>query len=289
MTCDECGAKSGHLLGCSKSEYSSPVVPVEPVLVELVAQDEAAEQISSAYELRRLIAFPLAYLLMWLFSATSLGSFVLRTFFGMWLHELGHASAAWLTGRWALPLPWVTFSFDRNWLVTVLLVGGSIALARFGLTRRSWATVGLGATLLAATIVGHLLPASAQRAFDVFGGEAGAMVFGALMSCGFLVRSQLRIFRGGLRWGWLVIGAASWADATRVWWTAKTDFAAIPFGEEDGMPSDASRLVDEHGWDAGVMVKRFLLVATVTLIAAGLAWVAAIVRERIAPRTLTAQ
>lgn len=286
MTCDECGANGGHLLGCSRSEYSKPV---EPVLAALVAQDEAAEQTAEASEHRRLIAFPLAYLLMWLVSATSVGRIVLRTFFGMWLHELGHASAAWLTGRCALPLPWITFSFDRSWLVSLLLVGGSIALARFGWVRRSWATVGLSATLLVATLVGHLLPASAQRTFDVFGGEAGAMVYGALLSCGFLVRSRLRPFRGGLRWGWLVIGAASWADATRVWWTAKTDFDAIPFGEEDGLRSDASRLVDEHGWDAGVMVKRFLFVALVTLIAAALAWVAAIVRERLAERNVAAR
>jgi hypothetical protein len=211
-------------------------------------------------------AFPALYVVMWLVSDTGFGRFVLRTFFGMWLHELGHASAAWLTGRWALPLPWFTFSFGQNIVVSVAMFGGAAALLRFGRQRESVTTMVLGGVLGLATVLGHLAPTSVQQPFFTFGGEAGAMVFGALVSCGFLVRSPLRLFQGGLRWGWLVIGTASWADATRVWWDSKTDFAAIPFGLEDGMPSDASRLVDEFGWDAQVMVRRFLLVALVSLV-----------------------
>jgi len=281
MACAECGANRGHLLGCSQSTIQ--VRPAEPTLAERIAQDEAAETGASRYELGRLFAFPAVYLVMWLLSGTGIGSFVLRTFFGMWLHELGHASAAWLTGRWALPVPWFTFSFDRTVLVSVLMFGGAVALVRFGKRRDSGTTMALGLVLFVATLAGHLAPPALQQPFFIFGGEAGAMVYGALLTCGFLVRSPLRVFQGGLRWGWLVIGAASWADATRVWWASKTDFEAIPFGVEDGMPSDASRLVDEFGWDAAAMVRRFLTVALVSLVVAMLAFVAALVRERLAP------
>lgn len=278
MVCEECGAKNGHLMGCSRS--SIQVRSTEPTLAERIAEDDAAETGPSAFEQYRLFAFPALYVVMWLLSDTGFGRFVLRTFFGMWLHELGHASAAWLTGRWALPLPWVTFSFDRNFVVSVLMFGGAAALIRFGKQRDSVTTMALGGVLALATLLGHLAPTSFQEPFFTFGGEAGAMVFGALMSCGFLVRSPLRLFQGGLRWGWLVIGTASWADATRVWWDSKTDFAVIPFGVEDGMPSDASRLVDEFGWDSLAMVRRFLLVALVSLVFAMVAFVAALLRER---------
>lgn len=278
MVCAECGAKNGHLMGCSLS--SNQFRPTEPTLAERIAEDDAAETAPSAFEQYRLFAFPALYVVMWLLSDAGFGRFVLRTFFGMWLHELGHASAAWLTGRWALPLPWVTFSFDRNFVVSLLMFGGAAALLRFGKQRDSVTTMALGGVLALATLLGHLAPTSFQEPFFTFGGEAGAMVFGALVSCGFLVRSPLRLFQGGLRWGWLVIGTASWADATRVWWDSKTDFAVIPFGVEDGMPSDASRLVDEFGWDAQVMVRRFLLVALVSLVFAMLAFVAALLRER---------
>jgi hypothetical protein len=278
MSCAECGAKSGHLTGCSKS--SIQVRPTEPTLAERIAQDDAAETTPSAFEQYRLFAFPGFYVVMWFFSDTDPGRFVLRTFFGMWLHELGHAAAAWLTGRWALPVPWFTYSFGQNIVVSVAMFGGAAALIRFGRQRDSLTTMALGGTLALATLAGHLAPTSFKKPFFTFGGEAGAMVFGALMSCGFLVRSPLRVFRGGLRWGWLVIGSASWADAARLWWTSKTDFAQIPFGVEDGTPSDASRLVDEFGWDAQVMVRRFLLVAAVSLGAAMMAFVAALLRER---------
>jgi hypothetical protein len=111
------------------------------------------------------------------------------------------------------------------------------------------------------------------------------MVYGVLVACGFLVRSPLKLFQGGLRWGWLVIGSASWSDATRVWWNSRADPDAIPFGLEDGMPSDATRLVDEFGWDQDVMVHRFLMVGAVTLAVAVLAFVAAAVREALSPRS----
>ncbi|MDP3505671.1 MAG: hypothetical protein Q8S33_35340 [Myxococcales bacterium] len=278
MVCAECGAKNGHLMGCSRS--SIQVRPTEPTLAERIAEDDAVETAPSAFEQYRLFAFPALYVVMWLLSDTGFGRFVLRTFFGMWLHELGHATAAWLTGRWALPVPWFTFSFGQNIVVSVAMFGGAAALIRFGRKRGSVTTMALGIVLALATMLGHLAPTSFQEPFFTFGGEAGAMIFGALSSCGFLVRSPLRLFQGGLRWGWLVIGTASWADATRVWWDSKTDFAVIPFGVEDGMPSDASRLVDEFGWDAQVMVRRFLVVALVSLVFALLAFVAALLRER---------
>ncbi|MDP3232913.1 MAG: hypothetical protein Q8N26_09060 [Myxococcales bacterium] len=278
MVCAECGAKNGHLMGCSRS--SIQVRPTEPTLAERIAEDDAVETAPSAFEQYRLFAFPALYVVMWLLSDTGFGRFVLRTFFGMWLHELGHATAAWLTGRWALPVPWFTFSFGQNIVVSVAMFGAAAALIRFGRKRGSVTTMALGIVLALATMLGHLAPTSFQEPFFTFGGEAGAMIFGALSSCGFLVRSPLRLFQGGLRWGWLVIGTASWADATRVWWDSKTDFAVIPFGVEDGMPSDASRLVDEFGWDAQVMVRRFLVVALVSLVFALLAFVAALLRER---------
>lgn len=269
--CSECGAKRGHLFGCSASAIKiQPTTPLEPT-----AETEAPTH----FEQYRLLALPAMYAGMWWFSSTTIGPFFLRTFFGMWLHEMGHAAAAWVTGRWALPLPWVTFSFDRNIVVSLLVFGGAGSLIHFG-RRGSRVLLGLGVTLLAVAVAGHLAPESVQEPFFTFGGEAGAMIFGALLSCAFLVDSPLRPFRGGLRWGWLVIGAASWADAMRVWWACRQDFANVPFGLEDGMPSDASRLVDEFGWDTRTMVNRFVLVGCVSLTGVAVAWLVALRRQR---------
>jgi hypothetical protein len=284
MGCTECHARNGHLLGCSLTDPS--FMAGASTLAEQTRQDERAEVEANPYERFRLVAFPLAFVFMWVFSATGFGQGLLRIFFGMWLHELGHASAAWVTGRWALPLPWMTYSFDKSLAVSFIVFSGAAALLWFGKQRGSPTTIALGVLLVLGSVVGHLAPASMQQPFFIFGGEAGAMVYGVLVACGFLVRSPLKLFQGGLRWGWLVIGSASWSDAMRVWWNSRADPDAIPFGLEDGMPSDATRLVDEFGWDQDVMVHRFLLVGVVTLAVALLAFVAAAVREALSPRSL---
>lgn len=88
MACSECGADRGHLFGCTQSSIQIRT-PEAPTLGERIAQDEAAAVAPSAFEQYRLFAFPLAFVVMWLFSASDFGRFILRTFFGMWLHELG--------------------------------------------------------------------------------------------------------------------------------------------------------------------------------------------------------
>ena len=44
-------------------------------------------------------AVPAALVVAWAVDHTDLGAFFVRTFFGMWLHGLGHAVAAWLTSN----------------------------------------------------------------------------------------------------------------------------------------------------------------------------------------------
>ncbi|MDX2008562.1 MAG: hypothetical protein SFW67_00145 [Myxococcaceae bacterium] len=275
MACSECGAREGHLLGCTKSAFFVPpssVVRPGPS--------------TSPRERLWLVAFPLTFLVMWGVSATSVGG-LLRVFFGMWLHELGHAAGAWLCGHGAVPLPWVTLRFERSWLVTALVFGGFGALGAWAWNRRSTPGLVLAVVGLVTALWGHLLSEATKRALFAFSGDAGAMVLGALLASASLVRSSHRLLRDGLRVGWLVIGAASWADATRVWWRARWDSAEIPFGVEsfgfgdDGMPSDASRLVDESGWEPRAMVNRFLVVAALSLCGCVVALVARWRRESV--------
>ena len=57
--------------------------------------------------------------------------------------------------------------------------------------------------------------------------------------------------RDWLRWGFLVIGAAAFADAYEQWWAARTDPDRIPFGMNEGAGlSDPSVLSDRYGWNA---------------------------------------
>lgn len=269
MACSECGAHQGHLLGCSQADVRFKQLGVEPVRSSLATESDADE---SAFERRRLWAFPLAFLGAWALVSTSLGAFIGRTCFGMWLHELGHAVAAWLCGQWAVPLPWFTWTFGRSPLVTVVLFGGLGALLWYGHRLKvPWMTATGGAvTVIAAGC--HLLGESTQALFFTFAGEAGAMLFGAALSTTFLLPPAVGALRGGLRWGWLVIGAVSWADATHLWVLARRDPANLPFGLENGTESDATKLVERFHWEEDVMVTRYLVLAGVTLGLALVAW-----------------
>src|SRR3954471_2206666 len=53
-------------------------------------------------------AIPVALLGSFLLVATAAGHFLVRVFLSMWVHEIGHATAAWLCGILAFPGPWLT-------------------------------------------------------------------------------------------------------------------------------------------------------------------------------------
>ena len=280
--CPECGAKGGHLLGCSRSDpafrdLGRPRPPPEAGFALTAEEDEAPASAT------RLWAFPVAFLAAWGLVSTGPGAFIGSTCFGMWLHELGHALAAWLCGQWAVPLPWFTFTFGRNPLVSVLVFGGAAGLLWSGRQRQAPALLAAGGALALAGAVGHLLPPRTQELVFVFGGAAGAMLLGALVASAFLLPPGGRALQGGLRWGWLAIGAISWADATHLWVLARRDVANLPFGLEDGTESDATKLVERFHWAEDALVARHLAVAALALGLALLAWGVVLWRRRAAP------
>lgn len=204
-----------------------------------------------------------------------------RILFSMWLHELGHTISAWLCGFAALPGPWRTrIPEDRSWWVMALVLAG-IAWA----TWRRWrsdelddrprernVTLGLGGA--AALLVVWMWNLSEERAsqFILFAGDGGGMVLGvALVAC-FYVRQDRHLHHSGLRWGFLVIGAAAFIDPARVWLRA-SDHDTIAFGHIEGVgDSDPTRLVDVHGWSVQTMVDRFQLLVWLGVIALALCY-----------------
>src|SRR6185295_9903905 len=83
-------------------EAAEPPRPGLSAAARFARDNELAE---ARMELRLArFAVPAALIVAWAVDHTDLGAFFVRTFFGMWLHELGHAVAAWLTGYPAVPL-----------------------------------------------------------------------------------------------------------------------------------------------------------------------------------------
>jgi len=195
-----------------------------------------------------------------------------RTFFGMPVHETGHAVTAWFCGFTAIPTPlWrtITFSESRDFFAPLALAGALGFLVYKAYRKEDRALLGLAVGLLALQAIGTLfLKQRTANALITFGGDGGAMVLGtALMACFFFGKTT-QLYRGSLRWGFVIIGAAAYVDAFSVWLAARKDYGAVPFGEQEASGlSDATRLVDWYSWDTDAMIRRYVALGVCCLVA----------------------
>ena len=210
----------------------------------------------------RVFALPLALVLARLVARSPLGMLA------MVLHESGHAITAWLTGRWAVPMLWVTMhGEERSWWI-VLAVTSAILYWGF----LSWKSERRGllwaaGAMLIVQLIFLRLPAGPSI---VFGGDAGAFVLGTVLMATFYAPRESGIYKSwGLRWGLLAIGAISFVQVFLLWSGPPED---IPFGEIEGVNlSDPSLLTTVYGWSVTQLVDRYMRLATVCLaILAGL-------------------
>ncbi|MGD0585525.1 MAG: hypothetical protein ABSA86_07075 [Oryzomonas sp.] len=236
-------------------------------------------------ELRyRLLALPLALLAAGLLVNTA-GGFV-RIFLSMWVHEAGHAVTAWLCGFGAFPGPWFTPVSSSRMLPVAIVVATVLCFCIYQSWRtgRSALVVG-GVAALTAQLVCTTLPIIEANALVIFGGDAGCLVLGSLLMATFYARRDSSLYRGALRWGFLVIGAAAFMDASRTWWGARSDPGFIPFGENEGVGlSDPSRLTEDYGWAMQTMVDRYVWLGVACLVFLAVLYVVGIVQARSAVR-----
>jgi hypothetical protein len=246
-----------------------PVPAPRPSAAAVFAQTHSLDQAKTELWLARL-AVPGALLVCLLLKFTDLGAFVLRTFFGMWLHELGHATTAWMCAFPAIPGPWFTsISDERSYLFALALAAGCGALIYRGREEENRTLIAAGAAGLAALVVGTFgLKARTAQMFITFGGDAGSLVFGAALMACFFVPPDHKLHRDWLRWGFLVIGAASFVDTFHEWWIARTDPSIIAYGEIEGMcDTDPTKLTGQYGWSERALIRRYVSLGVVSLLA----------------------
>ncbi len=236
--------------------------------------DEADDQLEARL---RLWAIPVALLVALLLVWTGPGHFLLRTFLSMWVHELGHASTAWMCGFLAFPGPWLTPTASERSPLFILFVFAALAAGAFWARRNDRdalfrVLVALAALQLACSLI---LSAPGARQLIYFMGDGGCLVLGTLLMLSVYAPTESAIHKGWLRWGFLAIGAAAFVDAFEQWWSARRDPDRIPFGMNEGAGlSDPSVLSDQFGWSADQIVHRYVILGCICLALLAAAWVA---------------
>lgn len=197
---------------------------------------------------------------------------LVRIFFSMWVHELGHATTAWMCGYLAFPGPWLTPTASQQSLffelfVLAALAGGAVYAFRIERFQLGRALVAVAAVQLGCAA---LLGPARARQLIVFMGDGGCLVLGTLLMLSIYTRFAAQ---GWLRWGFLGIGAAAFADAFSLWWGARKDFDRIPFGMNEGAGlSDPSVLTEQFGWTTGALVHRYVALGFACLAVLAAAW-----------------
>lgn len=275
MACVRCGAEKGHFYDCPESGFAAATAPVVTASIT-----DGIDDSQQTFERARLLALPVVLGVMMAVCFTGFGHMLVRIVFGMWLHELGHASASWFTGGFAIPLPWFTRVNDRSALFTLVMFGGLGAWTRW-LRERESRTWFVPVALMVLLVIGLMLPLRNREALILFMGDGGALVFGTLLMATVFLPDGARLSHGGLRWGFLVIGAGGFSDIAVQWIAARRDWAEIPFGRNEGAGlSDATRLVDQLGWSEQRLVNSYLVMSAVCFAALSIGWVVALLRAR---------
>jgi hypothetical protein len=198
-------------------------------------------------------------------------------------HELGHALVAWLSSRFALPLPFgFTFWHEGQSATAALLALGLLGYLVYRSDRegsRFGVVVGLGLVLLWLWLSRGL---SAERSLTwvIAGGCAGELVLSALTMVAFYFPLPDRLRWDFFRFVVLVPATAVWRAALWLWIDIARGRAALPTGTFVGIGEtrgDLDRLLAEPGFDADRIVRLYLTLALLTgafgLLAYGLfAW-----------------
>jgi hypothetical protein len=182
----------------------------------------------------------------------------------MVLHETGHAITAWLTGRWAVPMLWVTMhGEERSWPLVLILMSAIVFGGFLAWKAKRWGWVCIAGAVLLLQLI--MLSAPHPGALIVFGGDGGALVLATILMATFYAPRESAFYQNwGLRWGLLVIGAPTFMLVFRTWTGPIED---LPFGEIEGVNlSDPSLLTEMYGWSVTQLIDRYIRLATVCLV-----------------------
>jgi hypothetical protein len=200
-----------------------------------------------------LVAPPLVVALAWLVSLSPL-VFLMKGFH-VWMHELGHATVAWMSGFEALPVPfgWTSVGTERSPVVYFVVLGLlGLLFAAGWKERKAWPAVLALILAVAQLYMTWFMPASRQYELQIFAGEGGKFYLSALFMAAFFVQFPEPFRWGACRYLVLFLAASSFIDAFTSWSEVHRGLEDIPWGsmingEGDG-DGDMNILRDVYHW-----------------------------------------
>jgi hypothetical protein len=177
------------------------------------------------------------------------------TGFHVWMHELGHATAAWMTGRRATPLPigWTSYDPEFSPFVYwgVLFLFGVLAWA--GWTQRRFVAVGIAVVGAAAQYwMTWRTPEYTQQLWLAFCGIGGEFYLSTLFMAAFFVRLPEKFRWSICRYVVFFVAASCLLNIWLMWQKVYTGVEEIPFGTmihgEEDAGGDMNILKDDYGW-----------------------------------------
>jgi hypothetical protein len=199
--------------------------------------------------------------------------FLLMGFF-VWVHEVGHASVSWLSGRIAVPLPigWTNVEPGQTTAFAAALLLGYCALVYVGWKeRRPW-PIALGIALILVQVrMTWYLGEDRERMWMIFCGVGGEFYLSAAMVALFYFE-----FPDWFRWGWcrypvLFLGAATFCESYTLWWKIRRGLEGIPYGSmingEDDSGGDMNILHEDYRWTQHRIIGSYWHLGNACLIA----------------------
>ena len=170
---------------------------------------------------------------------------------------------------------WVTqIPEERGFVAPVLVAGAMGYCIILAWQAEKWLFAALCSAVIALQVLGTLvIKLKTANMLVTFGGDALGMVLATALMASFFFGKGTQLYRGSLRWGFVFIGAQAFIDMYATWWGARKDFGLIPFGEQEraGL-SDATKLVDVHGWTADQLIQRHVALGLSCLAALALVY-----------------
>jgi Zn-finger nucleic acid-binding protein len=239
----------------------------------------------------QLYALPAAFLMALLATlATGPGlGWILAGLPSMVLHELGHAATAWMAGRLAFPVPFLTVIRDgRSPITSVVVLGVAAGSAFIGYRSRCTALVVFGAAALVLHIAAFALSDAQTREWFIFGGCAGHIVFSTVLVLAFYVPLPDFVRWDFWRFGALLFGATTLVSAATTWIPAARDATLVPMGSAVGEKKDGdmSVLVARFGWTVEGLASVYAKLTLGALLLVTLVYAGVVLRVRLA-RTRT--